>query len=305
MDEAYLAKHLHLSEETRDEIGQCINAIRSNHITGIKLRIMNGHYARQIKALVGHGGWLNWLLQQNVGYYSPRTVERDMMMAASLYDRIDEIEDSMVNLTALFKLCSPSANEDAIGAAMELMRQGQRIGGKQAEQVEQVLGVEPALMESVIEGRMTLEDAHHVAGELEGAPLEVISTVLKHNVRSSVVANALKTLHEQEPETFAEIAVSGTIWNPSLQADVPLSGANMADIDAAFNEVHRERELRHAIHINQWKEKHGERLAKFKGTREMVISELSALLGDDDNQVVMIYVYSTEAEEEKAVENLP
>src|SRR5512138_205377 len=286
---------LSLSPEAQTKIEAAAAAIRQNNRTSLRLRIENGQHCREIKALIGHGDWLDWLVgEANVGYRSVRTVERDMALAERLYQRLDEVDEveDMTSVTALFELCRAGAHEDALETALHLVGEGQQVTPRQADHLTTIYAVNEQLGQKVRDGDLTITDALGVAqrlDELQPAP-EVVALVVESGVRSGGMVDALNVLQTEQPERFEEVVASGTIYNPVAELEVPLSEASAADGFTLVETEGVEREARRQAHIRGWREKQPERVGVAKGTREALLEQLAALL-PNDGRAYRVYVY--------------
>lgn len=299
---------LSLPPEAREAIEAHLTEMRKDSAKSVRIRIEQGERARRIKDLIGHGGWLPWLISDEAhsGYKSTRTVERDMALAEALYDHLPQLNDETINqltnLTALRELVRDT-NADALETALHLLKQGITIKGEQSEQLVTIYAIEPRLGEQVRAGKLTISDAHAVAQRLDQinpAP-EVVELVISACVRSAGVVEALAVMQREQPAQFDAVAASGSIFNPATEQEVPLSEASRADGTAAVEQDDAERYARHIQHVNDWKATQPARIANLIGRRAQVLQELAAALPDDERQY-RVYVYPVAEETEQ--ENL-
>lgn len=282
-----------LSPDVRAAVKTHAQAIRQNHFRSIRIRVLNGYHAAQIKSLVGHGQWLSWLVDEaDVGYFCPRTVQRDMALARYLYDHLDSLDSLLENktsLAALFELCRENADDQALATAIHLMETGVRVSGPVAEKLTRIYAICPELGERVEAGLATVDEAHAVAQRLLEVSDSVRTAVLAHNVQQPAVIDALSVMEDSLPTQFEEIVVSGCIYNPLVSRQIPLAQASEGDMYAAINIEETEREARRQQYIRSWREGKPKRLAKISGTRDCVIEQLRSVLPDVGEFQIHVY----------------
>lgn len=269
--------------------------IRRNHVKQLLSRIHNGHHLLEIKRLIGHGNWLDWLIRSGqTPYTSERTPQRDMLLAGSLYHMLPDIEhllDGHTSAAALLEIISKDNDGDALGLALQIMARGQRVTTADAEQLTYVLQASPALAERVADGSMALKDAASVVDALHssGASPAVAALVQETGVRSAEVVRALVVLEESAPDTFAEVAAAKAIYNPLTELQVPLDQANASDAYIAHQYDEAEREGRRLDNIRSHSKR--ERIAKLEGTKDEVIRGIEALY-ESHRDPLLIFVYA-------------
>lgn len=286
---------LNLTGSTRQQIEENLSAIRANNLRTIILRIENGHRLNTIKTLIGHGGWLTWLVDEaDAGYGSPRSAERDMALADHLYERREEIAalQERTFVTALYELCRGGAPDGALDTAIEMMRNGERVTPAAARDLTLVMERSPDLSAKVKAGEITLSDAAALLRAIESAPAAVAAVAVEHRVKPALV-ETLTALHRDAPERFAEVAASGSIYNAATEQEVPLSEASRADATLLLDDEKAEREARRRQHIEAWREGKGERLFAQAGSREEIIMLLQSQI--PPGMRVRVYVYPDEA----------
>lgn len=302
MDTRYL-ESLSLSPATIADVESEIQHIRANHKKSIRIKIENGHHCQRVKDLIGHGGWMAWMLAETA-YASARTIEREMALSDALYDRLDDLETLLseaTSATALYALCRD--DDSALSAALSLMKAGTRVTESVARKLTAIAGVSPALAENVSDGKLTVDDAFAVAEaitEVE-APGIVVDLVVRSGVRSAGVVEALTVMHADEPQRFKEVAASGTIWNSVADVDVPLREASSADGFAATYTHEVERIARQQAYIRSWRDQQPPRLAALEGNRETILAQLASVLGDG---AFKVYVYPCEMREMEVLDAL-
>lgn len=277
---------LPLSDADRDEVETRLAAIRLNTARSLRLRVANGHHLIRIKRLIGHGGWMEWMIgDAQSGYHSVRTLERDMSLADALGDSLDGFTDEQLaratNLTALRELAR-DPNADALSAALELLKQGVVVLPAQAEALVDIGQADSRLLDSVVEGRMTISDAKAVATRLRQPMLaDVEELVLNSGVRSPEVVDALVTLANTNLKAFDEVAAAGAFYNPLTSSQVPLNQASPADAGTALAVEEAEREARRIGYFQTWKQNQPARVADVVGRRAELLAALSTLIPDD------------------------
>ncbi len=284
------------SPDVQSQATDIVKEIARNNGKSVRLRVEQGQRLLRLKALIGHGGWLAWLVspEANSGYSSIRTPERDMKLAEALGARIAELTDEMLatmtNLTAMRALADDE-KADALEAAFALMRRGIKVGGIEADKLVTIYAASRDLGDRVREGKITIDDAHRVAACIDdiNPPTTVVDLVVNSGVKSAGVVEALTVLADEQPEKFEEIAVSGTIYNAATGQDVPLGEASSADAMLAVFDELSERESRRRQHIQDWRDGQRPAIARVSGTISQITAELARLVPSD--QPVLVYVY--------------
>ena len=289
-----------LPSETQDAVQQHVTAIRKNHAKSIKLRIQNGKHCIDIKTLIGHGGWLNWLINDaDSGYGSERTAQRDMALADALADRLDDLDDFLddrTSLSSLFELCRTGADEKALDTALYLMKTGVKINPAHARTLTRIYDQSPALGDMVREGHITIDQAAKLAPTLQEVAPAVQSLAIEHCVQSPEVVRGLAAIHARQPEHFREIIASGTVYNPLVEKQIPLAKASEGDVEASVRIEEAEREARRQQHITDWRNSRSPSIVELEGERDFILKQLAAKLPDGK---VRVYVYA--ADEPEAV----
>lgn len=287
---------LPLSETVVVDILQRLEAIRVNQAKSIRLRVANGQHLLALKKLIGHGDWIDWLVNQAaVGYHSARTVQRDMALAESLGDQLDGYTDaqlaSSTNLTALRTLAR-DPNGDALSTCLALLQHGTKVKPAQAAQLASIAAVDTRLLDSVEAGRLTIADAASVADRIQQtnpAP-EVVDVVIAGGVRVAALVDGLDALRAWKPEAFAEVAATGTIHSVVTDIAVPLAQASSADMASAIRTEEAESEARRLQYLLAWRDGKPGRLADLIGRRGDLLTQLAQLLPDDGREY-HAYVY--------------
>lgn len=290
------------SSDVQSQATDIVKEIARNNGKSVRLRVEQGQRLLRLKALIGHGGWLAWLVspEANSGYSSTRTPERDMKLAEALGDRIAELTDEMLatmtNLTAMRALADDE-KADALEAAFALMRRGIKVGGAEADKLVAIYAASRELGDRVREGKITVDDAYVVAQSIDEVdpPQPVIDLVVNSGVKSRGVVEALTVMATEMPAKFEEVAASGTIYNAATDQEVPLAEASSADAVLAVNEEDAERAKRHWQHIQDWRDGQRPAIARVAGTIPQIAAELARLVPSD--QPVLVYVYPSEAKE--------
>lgn len=291
------------SSDVQSQATDIVKEIARNNGKSVRLRVEQGQRLLRLKALIGHGGWLAWLVspEANSGYSSTRTPERDMKLAEALGDRIAELTDEMLatmtNLTAMRALADDE-KADALEAAFALMRRGIKVGGAEADKLVAIYASSRELGDRVREGKITVDDAYVVAQSIDEVdpPRNVIDLVVNSGVKSRGVVEALTVMAVEMPAKFEEVAASGTIYNAATDQEVPLAEASSADAVLAVNEEDAERAKRHWQHIQDWRDGQRPAIARVAGTIAQITAELARLSVPSD-QPVLVYVYPSEAKE--------
>jgi len=284
------------SPDVQSQATDIVKEIARNNGKSVRLRVEQGQRLLRLKALIGHGGWLAWLVspEANSGYSSIRTPERDMKLAEALGDRIAELTDEMLatmtNLTAMRALADDE-KADALEAAFALMHRGIKVGGVEADKLVTIYAASRELGDRVRDGKITIDDAYRVATCIDdiNPPQPVVDLVVNSGVKSPGVVEALAVMHAELPAKFDEVASSGTIYNAATDQEVPLAEASSADAMLAVNEEDAERAARHRQHIQDWRDGQQPAIARVSGTISQITAELARLVPSD--QPVLVYVY--------------
>jgi len=285
-----------LSPEQQKQVQDILGELRVNSGRLVRIRIEQGQRLLRLKAVVGHGGWLSWLISgdANSGYKSIKTVERDMMLAEALTPHLIGLTDDMLsdltNLTAMREL-SGDENADALDTAIHLMKQGIRVNGGAATKLSAIHAVSPELGIRVRDGKITVDDAYAVARRIdEVKPAQkVVDLIVQSGVKSGGVVDALSVMHDEQRMKFEEVVASGSIYNAATGQEVPLGEASLADATLAVNDEDAERERRRREYIQAWRDEQPERIAVISGTRAEVIARLAEVITAEES--VKIYVY--------------
>ena len=284
------------SPEVQSQAKNLLGEIRQNNGKSVRIRIEQGQRLLAMKALIGHGGWLAWLVSPDAasGYKNAKTPERDMALAEALGPRLNELTDEMLadltNLTAM-RVLSSDENADALETAIHLMKQGIEVSGKAAERLVTIHAVSPDLGERVRAGKITVDDAYHVAGRIDELCPDpaVVDLVVNTGVKSPGVVEALTVMKREQPERFAEVAASGSLYNAATDQSVPLAEASLADAMLAVNDEDAERAARRRGYIQQWRDEQPDRIAKIAGTLDQVTAELARVVPLGVPVVVFVY----------------
>lgn len=284
------------SPDVQSQATDIVKDIAKNNGKSVRLRVEQGQRLLRLKALIGHGGWLAWLVspEANSGYSSTRTPERDMKLAEALGDRIAELTDEMLatmtNLTAMRALADDE-KADALEAAFALMRRGIKVGGAEADKLVAIYASSRELGDRVREGKITVDDAYVVAQSIDEVdpPQPVVDLIVNSGVKSRGVVEALTVMATEMPAKFEEVAASGTIYNAATDQEVPLAEASSADAVLAVNDEDAERAKRHWQHIQDWRADQQPAIARVSGTISQITAELARLVPSD--QPVLVYVY--------------
>lgn len=285
------------SPDVQSQATDIVKDIAKNNGKSVRLRVEQGQRLLRLKALIGHGGWLAWLVspEANSGYSSTRTPERDMKLAEALGDRIAELTDEMLatmtNLTAMRALADDE-KADALEAAFALMRRGIKVGGAEADKLVAIYASSRELGDRVREGKITVDDAYVVAQSIDEVdpPQPVVDLIVNSGVKSRGVVEALTVMATEMPAKFEEVAASGTIYNAATDQEVPLAEASSADAVLAVNDEDAERAKRHWQHIQDWRADQRPAIARVAGTIAQITAELARLAVPSD-QPVLVYVY--------------
>lgn len=285
------------SPDVQSQATDIVKEIARNNGKSVRLRVEQGQRLLRLKALIGHGGWLAWLVspEANSGYSSTRTPERDMKLAEALGDRIAELTDEMLatmtNLTAMRALADDE-KADALEAAFALMRRGIKVGGAEADKLVAIYASSRELGDRVREGKITVDDAYVVAQSIDEVdpPQPVVDLIVNSGVKSRGVVEALTVMATEMPAKFEEVAASGTIYNAATDQEVPLAEASSADAVLAVNDEDAERAKRHWQHIQDWRADQRPAIARVAGTIAQITAELARLAVPSD-QPVLVYVY--------------
>lgn len=285
------------SPDVQSQATDIVKDIAKNNGKSVRLRVEQGQRLLRLKALIGHGSWLSWLVspEANSGYSSTRTPERDMKLAEALGDRIAELTDEMLatmtNLTAMRALADDE-KADALEAAFALMRRGIKVGGAEADKLVAIYASSRELGDRVREGKITVDDAYVVAQSIDEVdpPQPVVDLIVNSGVKSRGVVEALTVMATEMPAKFEEVAASGTIYNAATDQEVPLAEASSADAVLAVNDEDAERAKRHWQHIQDWRADQRPAIARVAGTIAQITAELARLAVPSD-QPVLVYVY--------------
>jgi hypothetical protein len=282
-----------LPPDQRARYAELVDAIRQNNRAEIVLRIECGHYLIQVKELLNHGEWLTWFLENaETGYASARTAQRDMALARELYHRMDEITSDTISITALFELCRPQAQEQALDTSLALASEGVRITRPVAAQLNTIYEVDLSLGERVRDGVVSISHAAALAeyAQSSGSDEQVAALAIEHTVDPALI-EPLAQLRAQCPDEFESVVASGGVFNALTETQVGLSQASPADVVAAINIQEAEKMARHQEHLRNWKKERPARLADITGTPKEIITQLQELMAQDAQEQYRVYVY--------------
>lgn len=298
-------KYESLSAPIRQSVENELAAIRRNDAIAIRLRIESGHSLLVIKNLIGHGGWLAWLIESGrTSYRSARSAERDMALAEVLYQRLDELElvlSEKSSATALYEVARKDAQADALDAALSLMRSGVYVTEQDGKMINFLYDFNERLGALVAGGSMGLNDAYAVAKRLEAldAPEDIETLAVDCLIKSPDVVDALVVMRAAQPERFAEIKASKHVFNLVAGIEVPLSEASVGDIVGVIEHEEAEQIAGQHDRFQQWKKHRAERVASCEGSLYEVLELLEHALRTHDKTLrYRVYAYPAEVEQE-------
>lgn len=289
-----------LADDPLHDVQRHLDAIRHNRARQLVLRIENGWHCIQIKRILGHGNWLNFILDGNVGYTSARTIERDMALAEALYEQRHLLLDSARYTSAaamlvLARFDDNDADMNALDVALALMQRGVRVTEAAARALAQVCAVLPDYANRVAIGEISLENAMRIAEAYRqhSADADIGALIQQHAITQPDVVAHLAALKNRQPDEFAALVASGVVHHPLLETPIPLARASAGDLEMLVRYADTEREARRQEHINNWRARKPAPLLDTVGSRADVRAAVENALADADPTIAYrVVIYS-------------
>lgn len=210
-----------------DTVPKILLRIRSRNVRTVVDAVRNGIDLHQAKSIVGHGAWSAVKLEhsQTAGYASVRTAERHMQVADRMAKSLDvnfaglaallpefetRLSSDNLSLSALYAITETDSNVEAINTLFARLGDGGKVTAKDARLIKRQQHAETRLTET-------------------RAPAIVRDLVREHNLSAAAV-DALTRMTPQEQD---EVAVSGAVYNPVADVEVPIDEADDATWESA------------------------------------------------------------------------
>lgn len=238
-------------------------AIRLDRLRGmararLRLRVEAGIELKAIRDLI-RGDFVRFIIEQNVGYRSYRSIYRDMTLAdvlAGLPGGLDAIDTLDLRSSASALLAAASGGEEVVGMVIEAAQNGVTLRRVDVARLEAVADFSPLLAERVTEGSLGVVTAAAVVERVEQLNCEAVSTVVAtHGLATADAVDPLVFIREHRPALFQSIQTSGAVWNPVTETDIRLCDASPGDLLAAAQIESVEAMARQKARLDEWRER--------------------------------------------------